>query len=102
MVNGGAISWQSVRQQVVTLSSAEVEYYAASVAGMDVCYLRRLLANLGYAQGAPTVLFEDNMACIYMSRSSAMYHKARHIDTRVYHLRELCRRGEQQVALMTI
>jgi len=23
-----------------------------------------------------------------------MYHKARHIDTRVYHLRELCRGGD--------
>ena len=23
-----------------------------------------------------------------------MYHKARHIDTRVYHLRELCKNGE--------
>jgi len=34
------------------------------------------------------------MACIYMSRSAAMYHKARHIDTRVYHLREMCRRNE--------
>jgi len=40
------------------------------------------------------VLHEDNMACIYMSRSAAMYHKARHIDTRVYHLRELCRGGD--------
>ena len=88
VLNGGAVSWQSVRQQVVALSSAEAEYYAASVAGTDVCYLRHLLADLGYAQGAPTVLFEDNMASIYMSRSSAMYHKARHIDTRVYHLCE--------------
>eukprot|EP00961_Rhodomonas_salina_P291804 3932341-Rhodomonas_salina.1 len=31
------------------------------------------------------------MACIYMSRSSASFHKVRHIDTRVYHLRELCK-----------
>eukprot|EP00961_Rhodomonas_salina_P026040 351748-Rhodomonas_salina.1 len=28
-----------------------------------------------------------------MSRTSAMYHKARHIDVRVYHLLELCRDG---------
>ena len=33
------------------------------------------------------------MACIYMSRTSVMYHKARHIDTRVYRLRELCKDG---------
>eukprot|EP00961_Rhodomonas_salina_P036753 493933-Rhodomonas_salina.1 len=28
-----------------------------------------------------------------MSQTSVMYHKARHIDTRVYHLRELCKDG---------
>jgi len=94
MLNGGAVSWQSVRQQVVALSSAEAEYYAASVAGTDVTYIRRLLDELEFPQGEPTVLHEDNMACIYMSRSAAMYHKARHIDTRVYHLREMCRRNE--------
>mmetsp|Transcript_61735 Transcript_61735/g.127603 ORF Transcript_61735/g.127603 Transcript_61735/m.127603 type:complete len:239 (+) Transcript_61735:601-1317(+) len=33
MMNRGAVSWQSVRQQVVALSSAEAEYYTASVAG---------------------------------------------------------------------
>eukprot|EP00286_Rhodomonas_abbreviata_P017291 CAMPEP_0181333462 /NCGR_PEP_ID=MMETSP1101-20121128/25689_1 /TAXON_ID=46948 /ORGANISM="Rhodomonas abbreviata, Strain Caron Lab Isolate" /LENGTH=42 /DNA_ID= /DNA_START= /DNA_END= /DNA_ORIENTATION= len=41
-MNGGAVSWQLVRQQVVALSSAEAEYYPASVAGTDVTYLRRL------------------------------------------------------------
>eukprot|EP00961_Rhodomonas_salina_P121065 1629328-Rhodomonas_salina.1 len=33
------------------------------------------------------------MACIYMSESSASFHKVRHIDTRVFHLRELCKTG---------
>eukprot|EP00961_Rhodomonas_salina_P264514 3575013-Rhodomonas_salina.1 len=33
------------------------------------------------------------MACIYMSQTSVMYHKVRHIDTRVYHSRELCKDG---------
>eukprot|EP00961_Rhodomonas_salina_P020257 271912-Rhodomonas_salina.1 len=33
------------------------------------------------------------MACIYMSQTSVMYHKARQIDTSVYHLRELCKDG---------
>eukprot|EP00286_Rhodomonas_abbreviata_P023936 CAMPEP_0181300748 /NCGR_PEP_ID=MMETSP1101-20121128/7054_1 /TAXON_ID=46948 /ORGANISM="Rhodomonas abbreviata, Strain Caron Lab Isolate" /LENGTH=1661 /DNA_ID=CAMNT_0023406003 /DNA_START=190 /DNA_END=5176 /DNA_ORIENTATION=- len=92
-LNGGAVSWQSVRQQVTALSSAEAEFYAASVAGTDVQYVRRLAEELGYPQLLPTPVFEDNMACIFMSESAAMYHKARHIDTRVYHLRELVKDG---------
>ena len=93
MLNGAAVSWQSTRQQVTALSTAEAEYYAASVAGTDVTYMRRIMDDLGYKQEQPTVLWEDNMACIYMSQTSVMYHKARHIDTRVYHLRELCKEG---------
>eukprot|EP00961_Rhodomonas_salina_P081263 1092875-Rhodomonas_salina.1 len=55
--------------------------------------MSRIIEDLGFAQMEPTVLWEDNMACIYMSKTSVMYHKARHIDTRVYHLRELCKDG---------
>eukprot|EP00286_Rhodomonas_abbreviata_P014033 CAMPEP_0181339602 /NCGR_PEP_ID=MMETSP1101-20121128/29358_1 /TAXON_ID=46948 /ORGANISM="Rhodomonas abbreviata, Strain Caron Lab Isolate" /LENGTH=1796 /DNA_ID=CAMNT_0023450611 /DNA_START=148 /DNA_END=5539 /DNA_ORIENTATION=+ len=97
LLNGGAVSWQSVRQQVVALSSAEAEYYAASVAGTDITYLRRLMEELGYPQARPTVVYEDNMACIFMSRSSGAYHKVRHIDTRVYHLRDLCKDGTMEL-----
>eukprot|EP00961_Rhodomonas_salina_P020749 279086-Rhodomonas_salina.1 len=91
LLNGGAVSWASVRQQVTALSTAEAEYYAASVCGTDVTYVRLMMEELDYAQTEPTVLYEDNMVCIFMSRTSVMYHKARHIDTRVYHLRELCK-----------
>jgi len=97
LLNGGAVSWQSVRQQVVALSSAEAEYYAASVAGTDITYLRRLMEELGYAQPKPTTTYEDNMACIFMSKSSGSYHKVRHIDTRVYHLRDLCKDGTMEL-----
>ena len=90
MLNGSAVAWQSVRQHVTALSTAEAEYYAASNAGIDILYTRRIMEEMGYPQSAPTKTYEDNMACIYMSRTSVMYHKARHIDTRVYRLREMC------------
>eukprot|EP00961_Rhodomonas_salina_P143458 1930428-Rhodomonas_salina.1 len=91
MLNCAAVSWQSTRQQVTALSTAEAEYYAASVAGTDVTYMLCIMEDLEYKQEQPTILWEDNMASIYMSQTSVMYHKARHIDTRVYHLRELCK-----------
>eukprot|EP00961_Rhodomonas_salina_P037912 509227-Rhodomonas_salina.1 len=76
LLNSAAISWQLVCQQVTALSSAEAEYYAASVAGTDVTYMRCVLQDLGYEQTDPTTLWEDIMACIYMSQTSVMYHKA--------------------------
>ena len=90
-LNGAAVSWQSRRQAVCALSTAEAEYYAASDCGVDVTYLRCMMREMGEEQTEPTILWEDNMACIFMSRTSVMYSKARHIDTKVYRLRELCK-----------
>ena len=88
LLNGGAVSWESKRQQLTALSSAESEYYAASACGCDISYLRRVLETMGYEQHGPTLVGEDNVACIHMSESSAMFHKGKHIDVRVYRLRE--------------
>ena len=100
-LNGAAVSWQSTCQQVTALSTAEAEYYVASVAGCDVVYERRILEELGFPQVGPTTMWEDNMACIYMSETSVMYHKARHIDTRVYQLRDLVRDGTVKLHKVT-
>ena len=97
MMNGSAISWASTRQAIVTLSSSEAELYVASNSGCDAAYLRGLMDDLGSPQQIPTPVFEDNWACIYLSKNSIMYHKSKHIDTRVYHLRDLCPSGILQL-----
>eukprot|EP00961_Rhodomonas_salina_P285724 3861192-Rhodomonas_salina.5 len=37
---------------------------AAARAAQEALFLRHLLRDLGYEQMAPTVIFEDNQACI--------------------------------------
>eukprot|EP00961_Rhodomonas_salina_P110872 1492025-Rhodomonas_salina.1 len=80
MMNGGAVSWESKRQKVTALSSAESEFYAASAVGCEIMYLRSVLSAMGFDQAGPTPVAEDNVACIYMSKSSAMFNKGKHID----------------------
>ena len=76
--------------KVTSLSSFESEWYSASICGCEVEVLRRSLEELGYAQKAPTTLYEDNAACIYASEPGRpMSARSRHIDTRVFRLREL-------------
>eukprot|EP00961_Rhodomonas_salina_P294048 3934228-Rhodomonas_salina.1 len=82
MMNGGAISWESKRQKVTALSSAESE---------------RIADAMGFVQVGPTLVAEDNVVCIYMSKSSAMYHKAKAIDTRVYLLQEFVADGVMEL-----
>eukprot|EP00961_Rhodomonas_salina_P067311 903967-Rhodomonas_salina.2 len=97
MLNGRAVSWQSERQAVTALSSAESEYYAASALGCEIVALRRIMNSMGYEQLGPTPCAEDNVACIYMSRSSAMYNKGKDIDVRVYKLREFVEDGVMEL-----
>eukprot|EP00961_Rhodomonas_salina_P100373 1349740-Rhodomonas_salina.1 len=49
-LNNTPVSWKAKRQDCVTLSSAEAEYVAASMAGQEVVYLRAILRGLGYEQ----------------------------------------------------
>eukprot|EP00961_Rhodomonas_salina_P159023 2141291-Rhodomonas_salina.1 len=81
-MNGGAVSWESKRQKVTALSSAESEFYAASVVGCEIMYLRSVLIAMGFDQDEPTPVAEDNMACIFMSKSSVMFNKGKHINVR--------------------
>ena len=92
-MNGGPISWCSKRQPIVALSSTEAEFYAASQAGNAAIVLRRLLEAMGIPQQGPTVVMEDNAACIFMAHRPGELKRAKHIDTRIYRLREMTRDG---------
>jgi hypothetical protein len=89
MLNGAAISWKSKRQSTVSLSSAESEYIAASHCSQEVIYLREILRGFNCAQDEPTVIFEDNQACIAMSENQVHRERSRHIDVRKYFVRDL-------------
>jgi hypothetical protein len=75
----------------VTLSSAEAEYVAASMAGQEVVYLRAMLRGFGEEQAHPTQVWEDNAACIQISENPVNRKFTRHIDTRRYFVRDLVR-----------
>lgn len=49
------------------LSTAEAEYVAATEAAKELIWLRNLLTELGLAQPNPSILHEDNQACVHMA-----------------------------------
>ena len=46
--NGAPIAWKSKLQKSVELSTAETEYYSASLGAVEVIYLRQLLRDMGF------------------------------------------------------
>jgi hypothetical protein len=98
MLNGGPISWKSTKQKSVSLSTAESEWYAASEAGKEIIYLRRILDDFGFEQKDPTTLYEDSRAVICMAENPVNRKSSRHIDTRRHFIGELVAAGTVKLA----
>jgi len=94
MLNGAMVMWTSKRQPVTAVSSTESEFYSVSQCALDCVYLRRILDLMGYKQAVPTLIAQDNNACIYLVKGAGMYQRAKHIDTRIYRVRELSASGD--------
>jgi hypothetical protein len=62
--DGAVISWKSQRKNVTALSSAEVEFMAASFLVQEVIDIRRLFERLDFPQKDPTPIGEDNRTCV--------------------------------------
>ena len=104
MLNDSMLSWASKRQPVTAISSTESELYSVSQCAMECEYLQRVMALSGYEQPEPKLIAQDNCACacICLTQGAKMYHKAKHIDTRVYRVRELASGRNPQVKLWKI
>ncbi|KAL0433727.1 UNVERIFIED_CONTAM: Retrovirus-related Pol polyprotein from transposon TNT 1-94 [Sesamum latifolium] len=70
MYGGTAISWRSTKQTLVATSSNHAELIALYEAGRECVWLRSLthyvheLCGLESIEKSPTVIYEDNAACI--------------------------------------
>ena len=84
MLNGGPISWKSSRQDSVALFSSEAEYIGPCLCGQEIVYIRAILRDFGVSQSQPTLVYEDNFACIAMSINSVRRKYSRHIDVPRY------------------
>ena len=85
------IDWSSKRQEIIALSPAEAEQNAAFHTAKTAVYFRALLSELGYAPTHPTILHEDNTACIAQSKNPVNHQRTRHVNLRYHYLRELVR-----------
>jgi hypothetical protein len=93
-MGGGAISWQSKLQPIVTLSTTEAEYVAATFAGTEIRHLQNVLGELGYDTSAPSTLHMDNQSAIAVSKDPEFHGRMKHIKVKYFWLREAIAAGE--------
>ena len=97
LIDGGAISWSSRKQELITLSTAESEYVAATHAAKEALWLRRLLFELFPSLEAPIPLFCDNQAALRLIEDDNYRARTKHIDKRYHFIREVAQNGVLQL-----
>jgi len=91
ILSGGAVSWSSKKQPIVTLSTTEAEFVAAAACACQAIWMRRILEKLNHEQEGCTTLMCDNSSTIKLSRNPIMHGRNKHIDVRFHFLRDLTR-----------
>lgn len=93
LVHGGAVSWRSVLQQTVALSTSEAEYMAAAAAAREALWMRKLWADMCAVDRAQTILC-DSQAALALVRNPVVSQRSKHIDVMHHFVRERADRGE--------
>ena len=81
LVNSGAVSWMSKKQEPITLSTMEAEYIGATHATKELIWFCCLIGEIFRPLLNPTILHLDNQSVITLTNSEGQFHAcSKHID----------------------
>ena len=87
-LSGGAISWSSKKQPIITLSSTESEYVALTHAAKEMIWLRKLVTEVIQPLLSASTIFCDNQGAITLSKDATFHAHTKHIDTRFHFIHQ--------------
>jgi hypothetical protein len=80
LIDGGAISWSSRKQELVMLSTAEAKYVTVMHTAKEAIWLCCLIGELFPNSLSPTTLFCDNQAALKLAINDNYCMWTKHID----------------------
>jgi hypothetical protein len=94
ILGGGAISWRSRKQNMVSTSMTESEYIALSIAAKHGKWIAQFLTDIGQAkyvsENQKTIkIYGDNNASIMLVDQPQVNKRSRHIDIAYHNVRDL-------------
>lgn len=93
LIDGAAVSWSSKKQELVTLSTTEAEYVAATHAAKEALWMRRLIGEVFRPLSEPTPLFSDSKSAIALAQDGHYHARTKHIDIRYHFIRYIIEAG---------
>ncbi|KAH9684587.1 hypothetical protein KPL70_013604 [Citrus sinensis] len=88
-LGGGPVSWRSILQSTIALSTTEVEYMAATEAVKEAIWLKGLLGDLGVIQENIAVFCDNQIA-----KNQTYHARTKHIDVKYHYVREIIEGGD--------
>ena len=100
ILNGGAVSWKSSKQETTADSTTEAEYIAASEAAKEGVWIKKFITELGVVSSihSPIDLYCDNNGAIAQAKEPRSHQRSKHILRRYHLIREIIDRGEVKVS----
>ena len=68
LIDGGTVSWASKKQEIVSLSTTESEYVAATHATKEALWLCSFIGEVLIPLDEPITLFSDNQSTIALAK----------------------------------
>jgi hypothetical protein len=87
-MRGIVFTWLSKKKPIVTLSTYEVEYVAASLDVSHAIWLRRLLQDVKLPQLETTEIRVDKKSTNELAKNLVHHERSKHIDVSFHSIRE--------------
>ena len=87
IVDGGTVSWSTKCQEIISLSTTESEYIAATDAAKEALWLCSLIMQVFGPLTQATTLFSDNQSAIVLTKDHQYHPHTKHIDIRFHFIR---------------
>ena len=96
VMNGGAVSWKSSKQDIVSASTTKAKYIAASEAAKEVVWIRNFLIDLGVVHGSsnPLDVYCDNNCAVAQAKEPRQHQKNKHILMRYNLIRQFVEQSD--------
>jgi hypothetical protein len=80
LMNGGAVSWSSKKQNLVTLFTAKSKYVAATYTAKEALWLHQIIGEIFQPLEKPVTLYSDSQSAITLTEDGLYHTRMKHID----------------------
>lgn len=82
------VTWQTKKQDTVSLSSAESEYRAMSVAVKELKWFKNLFDSFGIPPLLPMKLYCDSKSALHIAANPVFHERTKHVERDCHHVRD--------------